>query len=45
MLSIGTKMPGKIRAQVRISGSVGALTYAVSEPSYASMTTLTLLRM
>ena len=32
MLSSGTKMPGKIRAQVRISGSDGALTYAVSDP-------------
>ena len=29
MLSIETKMPGKIRAQVRIKGSLGALTYAV----------------
>src|SRR5437867_8358762 len=32
-------------AQVRIIGSAGALTKAVSEPSYASMTSLTLFRM
>ena len=45
MRSSGTKIPGNTRAQVRISGSAGALTYAVRVPLYASITSLTLFRM